>query len=198
MEASIEFSNSLFFNDEKQIKVNDSLKNGFIISAIGLGSFFAFSNTEQISKIDTQLTLNTISSIHISNEENYYSIPIISKHQDNTVIIDMNEKEESEGLNVEELRKLQESFDRFSIQNHEQQLKVTELLSTLNTEMSSVKNELLRLNKAQDELPSTIQKEIKSLSFDRLDDNKKVWIAPIIVGVVVGLILLAGQYFLGL
>lgn len=99
---------------------------------------------------------------------------------------------------MEELRRLQESFDSFSEKNHETQLKMTEQLAILTTRMESVCNELSRLNKHQQELPKNIQTEINNNKAKKNEKYKSVWVAPIVTVITVAIVGALILYFMGI
>lgn len=202
-------STSYQFGDfEEKSNVNI---NPFIFGAVILVSSFYIQASTELPIISAENNLNSIYSLNLTkiNDEKIKKIDVhnnqkigpesystLNLTEHDTIVL--SKGAEVEVLNMEELRKLQESFNISSERNHELQLKVTEQLATLNTETGYMKSELEKLNNNQDALPTLIRDEFKKIQFEKSESNKINWFAPLITGIVIGAILLIGQYFLGM
>lgn len=204
-------TNSYSFTREEETTAEE-IKFNFtplIFGAVTLISTLSISAIQDTINISKEYTVNSISSIDLTKDSKDSLIPIHNNQlkgsgMSNSTTVPINDilnKEDSdteEVLDVEELKRLQESFDSFSTRNHEVQLKMTEQLAILTTQMESVSNELSRLNKQQEELPKNIQTEIKKNQAEKTENNRSIWIAPTITGLVIGFVLLIGEYVLSM
>lgn len=199
-------SNSYTFRSSEKNNIEKTKLNigPLIFGAVALVSNFYFGNNVDSTLLSNEVNTNSIYSVKLNNEntaekenisnQTINSDGVFTLNLTKDAIIKSDTIEEMEGVDVEELRKLQDSFERFSTQNHEQQLKVTELLATLTAEMKSVNSELTRLNKSNEELPDVIKREINNINVEKSKNKQSTWIAPLVVGIIV----LVGQYLLGM
>lgn len=192
-------------DNEKKINIGP-----LVFGAVSLVSTFYFGSPANQINLPFKFSINSIQSYNLTKsqeEPENYSLQKNSidenessttLHFNNDGIIKLEIADELGDLDMEELRRIQDKLDKFADTNHELQIKMTENIATLSSEMKSVKEELSRLNKTQESLPKTIRDEIAKIKIEKSNTLKNVWLAPLITGLVIGLVLLFGEFFLGL
>jgi len=202
-------TNYPFENNEEDKSEDNKFNIGpLIFGAVVLVSNIGFGSNVNTPIVPIESTLNSVQSYDLTSpSDKNENFPLHNEHDRKALqTLDLTKKdifetetdEEAEVLNMDELQRLQENFDSFSKQNHDNQLEMTKELTRLTTQIESLSNELSRLNKTNEELPSIIKKEFKNLQMEKLENNKSVWIAPTITGLIIGIVLLFGEYFLNL
>lgn len=198
------------FSEEKDEKIFKFNIGPLVFGTIALVSHFYFNSNIDQTIAQLKASPHSIQSFNLIKPKEEQIVYPLHKNQlddsdnlytinfSNNDIIKSDTNDESEVLNMEELSKFQEKFDVFSDKNHEMQLKMTETLAILNTEMASIKNELSRMNKTQEALPSTIRDELVKIKSEKSDSVKTNWLAPTITGIVIGIVLLIGEFLLNL
>lgn len=184
-----------------------------IFGAMTLISTLSISAIQDTINISKEYTVNSISSIDLTKDSKDSLIPIHNNQlkgsgMSNSTTVPINDilnKEDSdteEVLDVEELNRLNNKFDIFSEKFHDSQIENTKKLTTLTTKMDSVQNELSRLNETQQKLPERIRDELSKLQSEKKDNNKNIWIAPLVTGItsgiVVGIVVAVVLYYMGI
>lgn len=205
-------ANSYIFSNTEE---NHDEKNKFnmgpiIFGAVALVSHFYVGSSIETPIVSLDVSANSIQYFNITTHDEETSNYSLHNNQSddldssaalnfkNDDILNIDADNEMEVLDVEELRRLQQSFDSFSDKNHETQLEMTKTLATLTNQMESVNKELARLNKTQENLPENIKNELAKIQVEKSDNNKNVWIAPIITGITVAVVGSLIIYFMGI
>lgn len=201
-----------FQNDDKDSDKREFNFTPLIYGTVILISTLNINNVQSSFNIEEEKTVNSIRSLDLTKEQKATTLPLHNnqlKKSDSLNSVNLTnddimsiEEEIEEVLDVEELNRLNNKFDIFSEKFHDSQIENTEKLTTLTTKMDSVQNELSRLNETQQRLPERIRDELSKLQSEKKDNNKNIWIAPLVTGItsgiVVGIVVAVALYYMGI
>lgn len=91
---------------------------------------------------------------------------------------------EMEDYDMEEIRRLGDKIEQLSSQIHSNQLDNVTAVSELTSEIKILTHKIEDVSMHIEKLPETVKEEIKKIDFDKKNDTKKTWIAPIVIGLV--------------